>query len=196
MYGTPTSTALVALSLAYLLGSLSSAVLVCRALNLPDPRGEGSGNPGATNVLRIGGLRAALLTLTGDMLKGFLPVWIATGLGLPPLWIGATGVAAVLGHLLPLFFRFRGGKGVATMLGVCLAYDWRLGLLQIGCWLLLAALFRISSLSALVTALLTPALAYWLAPDYLAFCSLLALLLVLRHHRNILNLRRGEEKRL
>ena len=182
--------------IAYLFGSLSAAILLCRLLGLPDPRTQGSGNPGATNVLRIGGLRAALLTLAGDMAKGLVPVALAAGLGLSPLWVGLTGLAALTGHLLPLFFRFRGGKGVATVLGICLAFDWRLGLAQITCWLLLAALFRISSLAALVTALLSPLFCYWLAPVYLPYTAIASLLLVLKHKRNILNLRRGRENRL
>ena len=113
--------ALLLVVLAYLLGSLSSAVVICRLFGLPDPRTEGSGNPGATNVLRLGGKKAAAMTLVADMLKGLLPTVIAQFAGLPLAWVAAIGVAAVVGHMFPIFFGFRGGKGVATGLGTLLS---------------------------------------------------------------------------
>ncbi|WP_207063620.1 glycerol-3-phosphate 1-O-acyltransferase PlsY [Motiliproteus sp. SC1-56] len=196
MTGTFQSTAPLLACGAYLLGSVSSAVLVCRLLGLQDPRRQGSLNPGATNVLRIGGYRAAILTLAGDMAKGFVPVALALAWNLPPHWVGLIGLAALCGHLMPLFFGFRGGKGVATMLGVCLALNPLMGLLQITGWLLLALRFRISSLAALTMALITPVLGYWLAPDYLPYLGVACLALLWRHRRNILDLRRGRENRL
>ncbi len=196
MLSTFTSTDLLLIAAAYLLGSVSSAILVGRLLGLGDPRAQGSGNPGATNMLRTGNRLAAGLTLSGDLLKGYLPVYLASQLQLSSVSIGLIGMAAVLGHLFPLFFQFRGGKGVATTLGVCLGFSLPLGLLQISCWLLTLALFRISSVAALVTALLTPLLCYWLVADLLWITSLICLLVVYRHRRNLINLLQGQETRL
>ena len=131
---------------AYLLGSVSSAVIVCRVMGLPDPRSQGSNNPGATNVLRIGGRRAAMLTLAGDMLKGFLPVLAAQLLDAPPLLLAAVGLAALLGPLYPVFFGFKGGKGVATALGVQFGLGWQVGGGVAAIWLIMAKLVNISSL--------------------------------------------------
>ena len=140
----------------YLLGSVATAVLSCRLMGLPDPREVGSKNPGATNVLRTAGKKAAILTLTGDMLKGLLPVLLAHWLGLNDLALALVGLAAFLGHLFPVYFGFKGGKGVATGIGVVLGLDWVLGLCTVATWLLMAFIFRISSLSALVAFLLAP----------------------------------------
>jgi len=141
---------------AYLIGSLSSAVLVCRLAGLPDPRSEGSGNPGTTNVLRIGGKVPAAATLAGDFLKGLGPVLIVGWMSQDQAVLGAVAVAAVLGHLYPLYFRFQGGKGVATGLGCLFGLSLWVGLAALATWLVIAALFRISSLAALVSALLSP----------------------------------------
>ncbi|HEY5789789.1 MAG TPA: glycerol-3-phosphate 1-O-acyltransferase PlsY, partial [Gammaproteobacteria bacterium] len=146
---------------AYLLGSLSSAVIVCRLAGLPDPRSGGSGNPGATNVLRLGGKRLAAVTLLGDLLKGLLPVLAARLLGVEPALLGVIALAAFLGHLYPLFFGFRGGKGVATALGVLLGLDWVVGLATLLTWLAVALLSRYSSLSSLVATALAPAWVGW-----------------------------------
>jgi len=183
---------------AYLLGSLSSAIIICRLLGLPDPRGQGSGNPGATNVLRIGGKKAAAATLAGDMLKGLLPVLAARALDAPPAIQALTGVAAFLGHLYPVFFRFRGGKGVATTLGVLLGLHWPVGLLTIATWLLVARVSRISSLAALTAVALTPAYLWWLRPQpaLLAAVLFMGVLLFWRHRENIAGLLRGEERRI
>jgi glycerol-3-phosphate acyltransferase PlsY len=172
---------LLLVAAAYLLGSVSSAIIVCRLLGLPDPRGEGSGNPGATNVLRIGGKKAAAVTLIGDMLKGLLPV-----------------LAAFLGHLYPVFFGFRGGKGVATALGVLLGLHWPVGLLTIATWLLIARVFRISSLAALLSLLVTPVYVWWLIPEPALIIALLVMLILLfwRHRSNIRNLLAGRESRI
>jgi glycerol-3-phosphate acyltransferase PlsY len=123
---------------AYLLGSISSAIIVCQLMGLPDPRSLGSGNPGATNVMRIGGKKAAAITLFGDTLKGLIPVLIGQLLDVPLLILACIGLAAFLGHLYPVFFRFQGGKGVATLLGVLLGINWMLGLAAIGTWLFMA----------------------------------------------------------
>lgn len=192
----PTALALVVA--AYLLGSLSSAVIVCRLAGLPDPRTEGSRNPGATNVLRIGGKRAAFFTLAGDMFKGLLPVLIAHQFGAAELTLGAVGLAAFLGHLYPVFFGFDGGKGVATSLGVYIAYNWVLGLAVIATWLLVAGLFRYSSLAALSASLLAPVYA-WLvvgAVPLVIATSVVCAFLFWRHRENLQRLLAGTESRI
>lgn len=182
--------------LAYLFGSVSSAVLVCQALELPDPRTTGSHNPGATNVLRTGSRRAAIITLLADLLKGALPVWLADYFQQSHQIIALCGLAAMLGHLFPLYFRFRGGKGVATFVGACLALQPLLALGQVILWLPLALCYRVSSIASICTALMSPLLCWWLARDYLPFVSLMAILLITKHHRNISNLLQGREARL
>ena len=180
----------------YLLGSLSSAIITCRLMGLPDPRSGGSGNPGATNVLRLGGKKAAAITLAGDMLKGLLPVLAVKALGADMTLQSAVAVAAFLGHLYPVFFGFRGGKGVATVLGVLLGLYWPVGLLTIASWLVIARGFKISSLAALIAILLTPLYVLWLKPDepvLLAAVIFMGALLFWRHRSNIRNLLRGEE---
>ena len=185
--------------LGYLFGSLSSAVLVSRLFGLPDPRQEGSKNPGATNVLRLGGKKAGALTLLGDALKGFLAVFLAATLSGEPALVAATGIAAFLGHLYPVFFGFKGGKGVATALGVLSGFGWLVGLAVLSTWIATAALFRISSLSALVAAALAP-LYVWLFLDHSAILATatsgMSLLLIYRHKANIQRLLRGEESRI
>lgn len=183
---------------AYLLGSISSAVIVCRVLGLPDPRSQGSNNPGATNVLRIGGKKAALLTLTGDLLKGFVPVLAARLLDAPPLILALVGLAAFLGHLYPVFFGFKGGKGVATALGVQFGLGWQVGGTVAVIWLLMAKLVNISSLSALVAMGLAP-LVVWLFlghPELLLMQLLVSLILFWRHRINIRGLLDGSEGRI
>jgi len=134
---------------AYLLGSINSAIIVSKAFSLPDPRSLGSGNPGATNVLRTGNKIAAAITLAGDLLKGLLPVLAADIITADARIVAATGVAALLGHMYPIYYRFQGGKGVATMLGVLLGLDWILAIIWVVIWLLVAMLLRYSSLAAL-----------------------------------------------
>jgi glycerol-3-phosphate acyltransferase PlsY len=185
--------------LAYLMGSVSSAVVVCRAMGLPDPRAEGSKNPGATNVLRIGGKKAAAITLLGDVLKGCLPVLLAHAAGSDALVLALVGLAAFLGHLFPVFFGFQGGKGVATALGVFSAYHWPVGLALLGTWLAVAAISRISSLSALAASVLAPAYVWWLGGGDAAMTSaaaLMSLLLVWRHKGNIQRILAGQESRI
>ncbi len=186
------------IALGYLMGSVSSAIILCRLSGLPDPREQGSGNPGATNVLRFGGKKLAVLVLLGDMLKGLLPVLAARWLEMAPATVAAVGMAAFLGHLFPLFFGFRGGKGVATALGVLLGFSWILGLAVIAIWLTMASLFRISSLAAITAALLAPLVCWQLLGKgaYTFAVASMGLLLLLRHHDNIRKLLRGEEPRI
>ncbi|MEE9492725.1 MAG: glycerol-3-phosphate 1-O-acyltransferase PlsY [Gammaproteobacteria bacterium] len=182
----------------YLFGSLSSAIIICRLLGLPDPRNEGSGNPGTTNVLRLGGKKAAAATLAGDMLKGLVPVILARWLGADLTTQSLVAVAAFLGHLYPLFFGFKGGKGVATALGVLLGLHWPVGLMTITTWLLVAFLSKISSLAALIAIFLTPAYLWFTLhqPVPVICMTFMAALLFWRHRSNIGKLWRGEESRI
>jgi glycerol-3-phosphate acyltransferase PlsY len=184
--------------LAYLLGSVSSAVVIARLMGLRDPRDVGSGNPGATNILRYGGKAAAILTLAGDILKGVIAVLIARALTTDDVIIALTGFAAFLGHLFPVFFGFRGGKGVATALGVWLALSPWVGLLLIATWVVMAVLFRYSSLSALTAAVAAPLYVAWLAPGmpYLATMIVMSAILIFRHRSNIRNLLAGTEGKI
>lgn len=184
--------------LAYLLGSVSAAIVTCRLMGLPDPRSSGSGNPGATNVLRSGGKKAAMITLAGDLLKGLLPVLAAKSLGAPLEIQAVVGLAAFLGHLYPVFFGFRGGKGVATLIGVLLGMGWFLGGGYIGTWLMAAGIWRLSSLSALIAALLAPVFTFVLFSSGLAagVVALMSLLLIWRHRSNIGKLLAGTEDRI
>ena len=183
---------------AYLLGSISSAILVCRAMGLPDPRTQGSNNPGATNVLRIGGKKAAALTLFGDSLKGLLPMLAAHGLDVSTTILALTGMAAFLGHLYPVFFGFKGGKGVATALGVQFGLHWGLGLAVAGVWLFVAKVLKVSSLAALVSMALAPLFVWliWPTPVLLVMQTAMTLLLIWRHRSNIRNLLSGAEGRI
>lgn len=201
------STAWLPVLLAYLLGSLSFAVIVSRLLRLPDPRAVGSGNPGATNVLRSGSRSAAALTLLLDAAKGWLPVFLVARVGADLGWgawtLALTGLAAFAGHLWPLFFRFRGGKGVATAAGVLLAFQPWLGVATLFTWAIIAAFFRYSSLAALVAAVFAPVY-YLLAggfiwpvqpPVLLALLAISALLLW-RHRANLRRLLAGTEPKI
>jgi glycerol-3-phosphate acyltransferase PlsY len=182
----------------YLAGSISTAILVCRAMGLPDPRSEGSRNPGATNVLRFGGKKAAAITLAGDFLKGLLPVLLARLAGLEDIGLALTGLAAFLGHLYPVFFSFEGGKGVATAFGAILGLSWPVALATLGIWLFMAFVVRISSLSALTAAALTPLLGWWfnLPLVYNGVILAMVALLVWRHRSNIRNLLAGAEDKI
>jgi glycerol-3-phosphate acyltransferase PlsY len=184
--------------LAYLLGSVSSAVVIARLMGLRDPRDVGSGNPGATNILRYGGKGAALLTLAGDILKGVIAVLIARALTTDDIVIVLTGFAAFLGHLFPVFFGFRGGKGVATALGVWLALNLWVGLALIGTWIAMAFLFRYSSLAALTASVMAPLYVAWLSPGapYLAVMVVMSAILIFRHRSNIRNLLVGAETKI
>jgi len=186
----------------YLIGSLSFAVIVSKALGLPDPHTYGSGNPGATNVLRTGNKLAALLTLAGDGLKGWLAVFLAQRFawhyGVEDAGIAGVALAVFVGHLFPVFFRFKGGKGVSTAAGVLFALDWRIGLGTLVTWVVIAFFFRYSSLAALVAAAFAPfATALVLGFNaYAAAVLALAVLLVWRHAENIRKLLAGTESRI
>ena len=185
--------------LGYLCGSISSAVVVCKLMGLADPRTQGSNNPGATNVLRLHGKKAAIVTLSGDVIKGFVPVFITWSMQTPPDWVTAlTALAAFSGHLFPVFFGFRGGKGVATLIGVLFGMYWLLGIAFILTWLVTAALFRYSSLSALLAAASIPVITVWLQPSlpYIAAITIMVLLLFWRHRGNIRNLLAGKEDKI
>ena len=181
---------------AYLLGSISSAVLISRLYGLPDPRESGSGNPGATNVLRIGGRGAAAAVLICDILKGMLPVWLSYFLGVNPFMLGIIGIAACLGHIYPIFFHFRGGKGVATALGALAPIGWDLSGMLIGAWLLTVLISGYSSAGAITTALFAPLFTWWVKPEYTMPVAMLSCLLVFRHHDNLRRLLAGEEPKI
>jgi len=183
---------------AYLLGSLSAAIILCRLMGLPDPRSQGSGNPGATNVLRFGGKKLAALTLLGDMLKGLIPVVAARFVTDDATVLALVALAAFLGHLFPIFFGFRGGKGVATALGVLLGLSWQVGVAVLVTWIVMALLFRISSLSALIAAMLSPLYGWWFTNSlvYIEMMAVMAILLLWRHRSNIERLLSGKEKHI
>jgi len=188
--------------IAYLIGSLSFAVLVSRAFGLPDPHSYGSGNPGATNVLRTGRKAAALLTLLGDGGKGWLAVFLAQRFspdwGVEPAGVAGAAIAVFVGHLFPVFFRFRGGKGVATAAGILLAVNLTLGLATLGCWILMAAAFRYSSLAALTAAVFAAGFQVWQSgiDAMAAAITAMSLLLIWRHAENIQRLLAGKEGRI
>ncbi len=187
----------LAILASYLFGSISSAVIVCKWLGLADPRMHGSKNPGATNVLRIGGKKAAIITLAGDVLKGVIPVLIAKWYGLNTLGLALVTLAAFLGHLFPVFFRFQGGKGVATAFGCLVALNYPIGLALIVTWLTVAWLFRYSSLAALVTAILAPVYTWYLTNwTYAVIVIFISALLIFRHYQNIQNLLAGKETKI
>lgn len=184
--------------LAYLVGSISTAVVIARVSKLEDPRNVGSGNPGATNILRYGGKWAAVVTLLGDVLKGIIPVLIARAFTNDPLILALTGFMAFIGHLYPVFFGFRGGKGVATALGVWFALSPLVALALAGTWLVVAAVSRYSSLSALTAAVLAPAYVWWLTGSwsYLVVSLAMSALLIWRHRSNIQKLLSGKESKI
>lgn len=190
--------AIVWLLVGYLFGSISSAVVVCRVLGHGDPRSVGSKNPGTTNVLRHFGKVAAALTLVGDVAKGVIPVLLSTLLSGDPLVVALAGAGAFVGHLYPIFFGFVGGKGVATLIGVLLAFNPWLGVAFVGSWIAVALITRYSSLSALIATLLAPFIAHWLtspAPIVGAIAGMGALVFW-RHRSNIRNLISGAEDKI
>jgi len=190
-------TTIIMIVIAYLIGSLSSAIIVCKLMKLPDPRTQGSGNPGATNVLRIGGKIPAIITLAGDVLKGFVPVLIGHVLGIHAFMLGIIGVAAILGHILPAFFKFEGGKGVATTFGAFLALSPIVGIVAIVVWLIVVLISRYSSLASLVAAVAAPITA--LVTGQLAYLFpilIMSGILVWRHLENIQRLKSGTESKI
>ncbi|MDX2218141.1 MAG: glycerol-3-phosphate 1-O-acyltransferase PlsY [Burkholderiales bacterium] len=193
---------LIAITLGYFIGAIPFAVVVSRAMRLPDPRTYGSSNPGATNVLRSGSKVAAILTLLGDAVKGWVAVVLAQHFapqfGLDAPAIALVGLAAFLGHLFPVWLGFKGGKGVATAAGVLIAFSGWLGLATIGVWLAVVVISRYSSLGALVAAVFAPiGAAFWLSQGvYLLVVILMSALLIWRHAANIRKLANGEESRI
>ena len=183
---------------AYLLGSVSSAIVVAHLFGLKDPREVGSGNPGATNILRYGGKKAAILTLLGDVLKGVVPVLLAHVLGVAGVFMALTMLAAFLGHVFPVFHDFKGGKGVATAFGVLLALNGWVGLALVVSWLVMAVTTRYSSLSAITVAVLAPIYVGWFTRDLalISATGVMALLLLWRHRSNIQNLLAGTETKI
>jgi len=183
---------------AYAMGSVSFAIVVSRVMALPDPRSYGSGNPGATNVLRSGSKPAAVLTLAGDGGKGWVAVWLVTMASASALGAAAAALAVFLGHVFPVFHRFQGGKGVATAAGALFGLDWRIGLGTVATWLMIAGFLRYSSLAALVAAIFAPlATVFVLGPDARAAAVLvMSAVLVWRHKENIARLAAGTEPRL
>jgi glycerol-3-phosphate acyltransferase PlsY len=188
----------ILLIFAYLIGSISAAILTCKAMNLPDPRTQGSKNPGATNVLRIGGKKAAVITLLGDGLKGLIPVLVAQFFGCDLIVVAGVGLSAFLGHLYPVFFRFQGGKGVATFLGVLLGLNYLSALAFALTWFVVAKGLKLSSLSALVATLLTPLYVFIFIHNgqVVMVISLMCVWIFYTHRNNIRRLLSGKEGKI
>ena len=180
---------------AYLVGSLSSAILLSKLMGFTDPRTDGSNNPGATNVLRIAGKKAAFFTLVGDCLKGLIPVLLAHWLVDDGFVVALTGFSAFLGHCFPLYFGFKGGKGVATAIAVSVGFDWMVGLIIIAIWLLFARVFKISSLAAIIAFTTLPVLIYWQEASAMTtgVFTMMSIILIWRHKSNIQRLLQGDE---
>ncbi len=191
-----TPLALLMIIAAYLLGSISSAVLISKLYQFPDPRTHGSRNPGATNVLRLGGKVAATLVLIADILKGMIPVWLSYYFGLNPFLLGIIGIAACLGHIYPIFFHFQGGKGVATALGALAPIGWDLSGSLISIWILALTLTGYSSLASLITALAAPLMTWMVKPEYTMPVAMLSCLIIFRHQDNIRRLLDGDETKI
>lgn len=181
---------------AYILGSISSAIVVCYLFGKGDPRDQGSGNPGATNVLRIAGPFAAVLVLVFDILKGTVSVYASFLLGVDAISIGAIAIAACLGHMYPVFFKFRGGKGVATALGCLISMGFNLAGLLLGSWILVVMVTGYSSLAAIITVMLAPIYTLFFKPEYLYPVIMLSILIIWQHRDNIRRLLRGEESKI
>lgn len=190
------SLTILMIAVAYLFGSLSSAVVISRAFGLPDPRTAGSKNPGATNVYRLGGHIPALLVLVMDILKGTIPVYSSYFLGIEPVLLGVIAIAACLGHIFPLYFGFEGGKAVATAFGAMLPIGLDLAGLLILCWIAVVFLTGYSSLGAILAVSLAPLFTYWIKPLYTIPVAMLSLLIVLRHKDNIARLLAGNESKV
>lgn len=181
----------------YLMGSISSAIVVSKLMRLPDPRMEGSGNPGATNVLRLGGKKAAIITLLGDILKGVIPVLIARAVGLTDIALALVACAAFVGHLFPIFFGFKGGKGVATAFGAVVALSWPVGFGSLAVWLIIAFAFRYSSLASICAAISMPILGYFLANKaYTIPLIIMSIIVLWKHRANILRIVQGTESKI
>ncbi len=184
--------------LAYFIGSISTAIVSCKVMGKADPRTVGSKNPGATNVLRYAGKKAAFFTLFGDILKGIVPVAIGHALNLDWQWLGLIGLAALLGHIYPIYYGFKGGKGVATALGIYIALQPIVGIVVILTWMVSALIFNISSLSALIATLLAPLYFFWVTDSIALFLILVAITTVIywRHRTNIVEIIDGTEDKI
>ena len=182
----------------YLVGSVSTAIITCKLMGLEDPRSVGSNNPGATNVLRHGGKKAAIITLIGDMLKGLVPVIAVTMIEPAAGAIALTGLGAFLGHVFPVYYGFKGGKGVATFYGVLLGFSWMAGIAALLVWLLTAFVSKLSSLSALVSALSAPFILWYSShsPELTLMLGLMTALLFWRHRSNVRNIIDGKEHKI
>lgn len=180
---------------AYLLGSISSAVLLTRIYAHKDIREQGSGNPGATNVLRVAGKKAAGLVFVFDVLKGTTPVYLGFLAGFTPLVLSLIALSACIGHMYPIFFKFKGGKGVATALGAIIPINWLLCVLVLATWLLIFAISRVSSIAAIVTLLFAPVYTYFIKAEYTLAVALLSVLIVIKHKSNIVRLLNKQENR-
>jgi glycerol-3-phosphate acyltransferase PlsY len=193
-------------AIAYLIGSISTAIITCRIMGIEDPRNTGSNNPGATNVLRHGGKKAAAITLLGDMLKGLLPVLLILQLPLllpsvfqaSDLAVALVGLFALLGHIFPVYYGFNGGKGVATFYGVVLGMNWLVGLIALAIWLVIAKLLKISSLSALISIFCTPFILWYFSQstELTVAVLIMSILVFWRHKKNIISLLQGSEARI
>jgi glycerol-3-phosphate acyltransferase PlsY len=185
-------------ALAYLIGSISTAIITCKIMGLADPRTTGSHNPGATNVLRHGGKKAGIITLTGDMLKGLIPVLIVSQFQTDALSIAIVGLSAFLGHLFPVYYGFKGGKGVATYYGVIFGINWLVGLIAVSIWLTVAVLMKISSLSALISISATPFILWYFSHsvELTSVVAVMSILVIWRHQSNIRFLLQGTEGKI
>lgn len=185
-------------TIAYLIGSLSTAIITCKIMGIEDPRKIGSKNPGATNVLRHGGKKAAIITLLGDMLKGLIPVLVFSQFQADALTIALVGLFALLGHIFPIYYGFKGGKGVATFYGVILGMNWLVGIIALAIWLGMAAMVKISSLSALVSVFFTPFILWYFSQsiELTAAVAVMSILVFWRHKENIQALRQGLELKI
>ncbi|WP_192483142.1 MULTISPECIES: glycerol-3-phosphate 1-O-acyltransferase PlsY [Cysteiniphilum] len=185
------------LIIGYLFGSINSAIITCKLMGLPSPRSIGSGNPGATNVLRLGGKKAAAITLLGDALKGLIPVLIAHALYLSATETGYIALLAVIGHIFPVFFGFKGGKGVATLIGVILGFYWLIGIIFLATWLICALITKYSSLSALIATIVSAICVIFIFNFNTALpFIIIAVIVILRHHENIKRLINGSESKI
>lgn len=184
--------------LAYLIGSFSTAIITCKIMGLEDPRKTGSKNPGATNVLRHGGKKAAIITLLGDMLKGLIPVLVIIQFQADSLTVALVGLSALLGHIFPIYYGFKGGKGVATYYGVILGINWLVGLIALSIWMTMAALLKISSLSALVSVFCTPFILWHFSQsvELTSAVTMMSMLVFWRHKSNIKSLLQGSEEKI
>ncbi|MFV2004071.1 MAG: glycerol-3-phosphate 1-O-acyltransferase PlsY [Gammaproteobacteria bacterium] len=184
--------------LAYLIGSISTAIITCKIMGIEDPRKTGSHNPGATNVLRHGGKKAAVITLLGDMLKGLVPVLLIIQFQADTLTVAFVGLFALLGHIFPIYYGFKGGKGVATYYGVILGLNWLVGIIALAIWLIVAKLLKISSLSALVSVFITPFMLWGFthSVELTVAVTVMSILVFWRHKKNIQSLLQGSETKI